>query len=180
MYLRRATQKRKDGSTLTHLQIAENSWDPQRQRSKVKILLNCGREENAEVTERLHRLARSILRRCAPEQIVQENPEWKFINAWDFGDVHVLEQLWERIGIPQVLKKVLGKRRLAFAVERALFACQSGLCPCIQTGVLYAVVGTRCANSGNAVFAVTPSVPGNGCVGRASGGTGGSDLLPYF
>ena len=122
MYLRRATQKRKDGSTLTHLQIAENSWDPQRQRSKVKILLNCGREDNEEVTERLHRLARSILRRCAPEQIVQENPEWKFINAWDFGDVHVLEQLWERIGIPQVLKKVLGKRRLAFAVERALFA----------------------------------------------------------
>ena len=122
MYLRRATQKRKDGSTLTHLQIAENSWDPQRQRSKVKILLNCGREENEEVTKRLHRLARSILRRCAPEQIVQENPEWKFINAWDFGDVHVLEQLWERIGIPQVLKKVLGKRRLAFAVERALFA----------------------------------------------------------
>ena len=63
MYLRRATQKRKDGSTLTHLQIAENSWDPQRQRSKVKILLNCGREENEEDAKRLHRLARSILRR---------------------------------------------------------------------------------------------------------------------
>ena len=35
MYLRETRQKRTDGSLLTHLQIAENVWDPQRKRSRV-------------------------------------------------------------------------------------------------------------------------------------------------
>jgi hypothetical protein len=43
MYLRESRQKRADGSVLTHLQLAENLWDPERQRAQVKIIYNCGR-----------------------------------------------------------------------------------------------------------------------------------------
>ena len=64
MYLRESRQKRADGSALTHLQLAENRWDPERQRAQVKIIYNCGRAEDGETTERLRRLAHSILRRC--------------------------------------------------------------------------------------------------------------------
>jgi hypothetical protein len=70
----------------------------------------------------LRRLAKSILRRCAPEQIVAENPDWQVVNAWDHGDLYVLEQLWGRLGIPQVIAEVLAGRKFDFDVERALFA----------------------------------------------------------
>jgi len=40
MYLRESHQKRADGSVLTHLQLAENLWDPERKRNQVKIIYN--------------------------------------------------------------------------------------------------------------------------------------------
>ena len=69
MYLRQSKQKRADGSVLSHLQIAENVWDPEKKRSRVKILYNCGRSDDPKATERLRRLARSILKRCSPEEL---------------------------------------------------------------------------------------------------------------
>jgi len=122
MYLRESRQKRADGSILTHLQLAENVWDSEKQRAQVKILYNCGRADEPESTERLRRLARSILRRCAPEEIVAENPSWQVVNAWPYGDLYVLEQLWRRLGIGEVIAEVCGARKFDFDVERALFA----------------------------------------------------------
>jgi len=122
MYLRESRQKRADGSVLTHLQLAENLWDPERQRSQVKIIYNCGRAEDGETTERLRRLAHSILRRCAPEEIVADNPAWQLVEAYSYGDLYVLERLWRRLGVDQVIGEVVGRRRFGFDVERALFA----------------------------------------------------------
>lgn len=122
MYLRQSRQMRADGSGLTHLQLAESVWDPENKRSRVRIIHNVGRADDPAVAERLRRLARSILRRCAPEEIVAEAPSWRLIEAWPYGAVHVLEQLWARLGLPAVLDEVLGRRRFAFSVERALFA----------------------------------------------------------
>ncbi len=122
MYLRESRQKRADGSVLTHLQLAENIWDAEKGRAQVRILYNCGRADEPETSERLRRLARSILRRCAPEEIIAENPSWQLLDAWSYGDVYVLEQLWRRVGIGEVLREVLGKRKFDFDVERALFA----------------------------------------------------------
>jgi hypothetical protein len=122
MYLRQTKQKRVDGSTLSHLQIAENVWDPVNKRSRVHILYNCGRGDDPEVTERLRRLARSINKRCSPEEIVAVDPSWSVLDAWPYGDVYALEQLWRRIGLPELIGELLGKRKLQFEVERALFA----------------------------------------------------------
>lgn len=122
MYLRESRQKRSDGSVLTHLQLAENVWDPEKQRAQVKILYNCGRADDPASTERLRRLARSILRRCAAEEIVAEDPSWQVIDAWPYGDLYVLDQLWRRLGIGEVIAEACGGRKFAFDVERALFA----------------------------------------------------------
>ena len=132
MYLRESRQKRADGSVLTHLQLAENRWDPERQRAQVKIIYNCGRAEDGETTERLRRLAHSILRRCSPEEIVAENPLWRLIETYTYGDLYVLEQLWRRLGVDQVIGEVLGRRHFGFDVERALFAmvANRALAPC--------------------------------------------------
>ncbi len=120
--MRESRQKRADGSVLTHLQLAENVWDAEKGRAQVRIIYNCGRADEPETSERLRRLARSILRRCAPEEIIAENPSWQLLDAWSYGDVYVLEQLWRRVGVGEVLREVLGERKFDFDVERALFA----------------------------------------------------------
>src|SRR5260370_40693824 len=118
-----ARQRGADGSVLTHLQLAENVWDPEKQRAQVKILYNCGRADDAASTERLRRLARSILRRCAPEEIVAQDPSWQVANAWAYGDLYVLEQLWPRVGIGEGTAAT-GRRRRAGVDSVAVVVAQ--------------------------------------------------------
>ena len=49
-------------------------------------------------------------------------PDWRLVCAWPYGDVYVLQALWERLGIGEILNAQAGARRLGFEVERALFA----------------------------------------------------------
>ena len=81
MYLRKSTQKRADGSRLSHLQIAKNVWDPIKKRSRVRILYNCGRADDEKAVERLRRLARSILKRCSPEELVRADPAMQVVDT---------------------------------------------------------------------------------------------------
>lgn len=122
MYLRTSVQRRKDGTRLTHLQIAESVWNRDKQRSDTRILFNCGRAEDPAVVDRLRRLASSILRRVSPEAIVADRPEWRVIDGWPYGDTYVVDALWRRLGVREVLREVLRGRRFEFDVERALFA----------------------------------------------------------
>ena len=80
-YLRQSNQKRADGSVLSHLQIAESVWDPVKKRSRVRIVHNCGRSDDPAAAERLRRLASSILRRCAPEELVDRDPSMRVADA---------------------------------------------------------------------------------------------------
>lgn len=122
MYLRQSTQKRADGSALRHLQIAENVWDPLKKRSRVRILYNCGRADDPKATERLRRLARSILKRCSPEELAAAGTGMKAVDAWPYGEPHALEALWRRVGLPELIAGVVDARKFEFSVERALFA----------------------------------------------------------
>lgn len=132
MYLRETKQKRVDGTVITHLQLAESVWNPAKRRSDTRIVHNCGRAEDAAVVERLRRLARSILRRCSPEEIVAADPSWKLVDAWPYGDLFVLEQLWRRLGIAEVIETAAKGRKFEFSIERALFAlvANRALAPC--------------------------------------------------
>src|SRR5215831_3974163 len=77
MYLRETRQKRVDGSFVTHLQLAESVWNPRKKRSEVRILHTCGRAEDPKTAERLRTLARSILKKCDPHEIVQHSAQWR-------------------------------------------------------------------------------------------------------
>ena len=43
---------------------------------------------------RLRRLAKSILRRCSPEEILAADVDWRLICAWHYGDLYILEAIW--------------------------------------------------------------------------------------
>jgi hypothetical protein len=120
MYLRESKQRRADGNIATYLQLAENVWDPEKRRSQASIVWNCGRADDPAVAERLRRLARSILRRTSAEEIVADSPDWELVCAWPHGDIHVLDALWQRLGIGEIIRAQAGNR-FRFDVERALF-----------------------------------------------------------
>ena len=122
MYLRESKQRRADGSVVTYLQLAENVWNADKGRSQAQIVYNCGRADDPDTTERLRRLAKSILRRCSPEEIVAAGGEWRLICAWPHGDVYALEAIWNRLGIGAILQQQAAGRRFGFDLERALFA----------------------------------------------------------
>ena len=123
MYLRESKQRRADGSVVTYLQLAENVWNPEKRRSETRIVYNCGRADDPAVVERLRQLATSILRRCSPEEIVAAGGDWRLVCAWPYGEVYVLQALWQRLGIGAGPRRAGAvPRRLGFDVERALFA----------------------------------------------------------
>ena len=122
MYMRETRQKRADGSLVTHLQLVESVWNPHKKRSEVRIVHNCGRAEDPKTAERLRNLARSILKKCDPQEIVQHSAQWRLVDAWPYGPLYVLEALWQRLGLADIIANQLKGRKLGFPVERALFA----------------------------------------------------------
>ena len=132
MHLRVSRRKRVDGTVVEYYQLAESIWNPGKKRSVTRLVHSFGRVDDPAVVERLRRLARSILRRCSPEAIVASSEGWRLVDAWPYGDLYVLESLWQRLGIAEVINNIVGERRFGFAVERALFAmvANRALAPC--------------------------------------------------
>jgi hypothetical protein len=122
MSLRATRHKRADGSLVTPLQLAERGWNSPKQRSEVRVLYHCGRAEAPRTAERLRKLAGRILKRCAPEEMVAQAPPWRLRDTWPYGVLDVLEAIWTRLGLPEVIAEHLAHRSVACALARALFA----------------------------------------------------------
>lgn len=127
MYLRETTRKNRDGTKVTYYQIAENEWDPLRGRAKPRILCNLGRAD-ANNRDRLQRLARSILRRCDPEQLAAEDEHVQHLDSWPHGALYVLEAMWDRLGIRGILQRQAKAEDREIPLERALFAMVANRC----------------------------------------------------
>ncbi|MFQ5745487.1 MAG: IS1634 family transposase [Acidobacteriota bacterium] len=121
MFLRETKRRLSDGSTVSYYQFAENTWDPKTQRPETRIVYNFGRV-NEHARERLRRLATSILRRCSPEEVVAAAPSFVLEDAWPHGGLYVLEALWERLGLREVIERCSRQARSRAPLERALFA----------------------------------------------------------
>ena len=122
MYLRSTPRRNKDGSEVRYLQLAHNVWDPAAKRSRVQVVYNFGREEPA-TREALERLVASVARHLEPGKaraIAAEGLE--FAESRPLGGTHVLDALWERLGIGPAMRGLLKGRRLDPGAERVLFA----------------------------------------------------------
>ncbi len=114
MYLRETKRKNGDGSVVRYYQLAENEWDKAKGCAVAKVVYNFGRADELDGAK-LKRLARSILRLFSGEEALAAEPDVRILDAWPYGGVFVLEQLWRELD----MDKVLGK---GMAHERALFA----------------------------------------------------------
>jgi transposase len=125
MYLRTTKRRNADGSVVRYYQLAENVWDGQRGCAVAKVIYNFGRADGLNL-DKLRRLAASILRVCGEEQARVEGAavpdDVKVRDAWPFGGVYILEQLWRELGIDAVLARCADAKHKRVPVERALFA----------------------------------------------------------
>jgi transposase len=121
MFLRETKRRLTDGASVSYYQLAENVWDPATQRPETRILYNFGRVDEA-ARERLRRLARSILRRASPEEVVATDPSFVLEDAWPHGGLYVLDALWERLGLREAVQGCVRAERSRAPLERALFA----------------------------------------------------------
>src|SRR5690554_1066030 len=108
-----------------YVQLAHNEWVDGK--SRTKVVHGFGRKDSLD-TEALKRLINSMARFLEPDEAASvreglglETP-FEFLGAKELGGAHLLDGLWERLGIAGVLKKLAGEREFGVDVERLLFA----------------------------------------------------------
>jgi hypothetical protein len=122
MFVRENRQLRKSSEEVVYLQLAESVWDPATRRAKTNILFNFGRTDDPRTIEKMREIAQGILRKVDPEQLVEEHPQWRLIDSWPYGDLYVLEHLWKKLAIDQLLpRNTYDATKTRLPVERSCF-----------------------------------------------------------
>jgi transposase len=121
MYLRETKRRNADGSVVRYFQLAENTWDAARGCAVAKVIYSFGRADQLD-REALQRLASSILRVCDDASVRKPNEDLTVRDAWPYGGVYVLEQIWQQLEIDRVLTRCAKEAGTTQPFERALFA----------------------------------------------------------
>src|SRR5450759_3887654 len=123
MYLRTTRRRNGAGSDVRYLSLAHNEWDHAAGRSKVRILFNFGREDELD-PEAIRRLIGSLSRALpVGEALAAAMPsELRYLESRPLGGAHLLDGLWPRLGIGEIMARLLRGRRLDPAAERVLIA----------------------------------------------------------
>ncbi len=126
MYIRTVIRRNKDGTVATYVQLAHNVWDPTAKRATPQVLYSFGRAESVD-KQALQRLARSVGRFLGPEEVLRSQAGLGdlglgFVDSRPMGGAWVLDQLWQQLGVGQVMARLLTEHQYQSPVERALFA----------------------------------------------------------
>jgi len=122
MFVRIATRRNKDGSAVRYVQLVQNQWDPAARSSRMRVVHSFGREDQLDRAA-VERLAGSLARLLGQGQpAAGAAPELAYAGSAAFGGTYLLDQLWQRLGIGQVMTAMLDRTRRDAATERVLFA----------------------------------------------------------
>ena len=123
MYLRTTTRRAADGTLVRYLQLAHNEWDPAAHRSKVRVLYHFGREDGLD-RDAIRRLISSLGRALPPGEAraAAAPAELRYLESRPLGGAWALDGLWRKLGLHEILARLLRGRRLDPAAERTLFA----------------------------------------------------------
>lgn len=125
MYVRTTKRENKSG-TVRYLHLAHNEWDPAKGRAVPRVLFTFGREDELD-RDAVKRLVVSLSRLLDPADALAATAasDLEFVSSAAFGGTYVLDQLWHRLNIDQILSRVAqpkrGRRRDVSVTERVLF-----------------------------------------------------------
>ena len=120
--MRATTRRNVDGTPVRYLQLAHNEWDAATKTSRPKVLYSFGREDNLDRAV-IERLVASLCRLLDPGAALAATTTTglRFVSSRALGGAWVLDQLWRRLGIDQVMTKLLAGTRRDPVTERVLF-----------------------------------------------------------
>ncbi|MFB6368581.1 MAG: IS1634 family transposase [Gemmatimonadota bacterium] len=129
MYVRRTTRKLADGTRVGYLQLAHKVRDPETGTPRDEVLHHFGREDELDRAQ-IKRLIRSLTRFLEPEEQAEVEAELAGVGAevvtversLPFGGTYVLDRLWKRLELDEVLGEMLEERDYEIDIERLLFA----------------------------------------------------------
>ncbi len=122
MYLRTVTSGRHE-----YVQMCHNHREGGSGPSRTRVLFSFGRKDQLDV-EALRRLVASISRYLDPAEAAEVRAaagvelDARFLGAKHVGGTHLLDGVWQRLGIGSGLEKLLKKRGYRTPIERLLFA----------------------------------------------------------
>ncbi|MBF8184943.1 IS1634 family transposase [Nonomuraea sp. K274] len=125
MYVKTTKRENKSG-TVRYLHLAHNEWDPVKGRAVPKVLFTFGREDELD-REAVRRLVASLSRLLEPGEALAATTasDLEFTSSVPFGGSYVLDHLWRRLKIDQIVGRVgqpkRGRRRNMTTTERVLF-----------------------------------------------------------
>ena len=123
----KTTKRENRSGTVRYLHLAHNEWDPAKGRAVPKVLFTFGREDQLD-REAVKRLVASLSRLLEPSDTLAAvaAADLEFVSSVPFGGTYVLDHLWHRLKIDQIVSRVgqpkRGRRRDMTATERVLFA----------------------------------------------------------
>ena len=127
MYLRTTQRRNKDGSIVRYYALAENVRHPEKGHVEARVVHSFGRADRLDraTLERLVRSIRRVLDANAGEAPAGEKGRERAIEieaSFDLGVVHVVEQLWARLGIGAAIAGRLAADERRAPHEAALLA----------------------------------------------------------
>ena len=123
MYLRTTQRRNADGKTVRYYQLAENTWDAAKGCAVARVVYNFGRADKLDKST-LQRLAQSILRVVQDQEgqlVSDDGRAIQLLDAWPYGGLWVLEQLWKELGIDAILRRQAGVKRSTLRLLDAIF-----------------------------------------------------------
>lgn len=123
----KTTKRENKSGTVRYLHLAHNEWDPVKGRAVPKVLFTFGREDDLD-RDAVKRLVASLSRLLEPGDALAATAasDLEFVSSVPFGGAYVLDHLWRRLRIDQIVGRFgqpkRGRRRDMTATERVLFA----------------------------------------------------------
>ena len=127
MYLRTTQRRNKDGRVVRYYALADNVRDPDKGHVEAQVVHSFGRADRLDraTLERLVRSIRRVLDACASEAAAGAKPREPAIAieaSFELGIIHVVEQLWTRLGIGRAIAGRLAAKERHAPHEAALLA----------------------------------------------------------
>jgi Transposase DDE domain len=111
-----------DGQSYEYLQIVRSVRDGERVRQE--LVASLGRRDLLVATGKLDNLLQALARFSTRLKVVEAAKDQRFVAraAKSWGPALVFGRLWERQGLPEILRRLAEQRRFGFDPERVAFA----------------------------------------------------------
>jgi hypothetical protein len=113
--------RQKKSGTRVYLQIVENRWE--QGRSRQRVIATLGRLDRLREGGQLDGLLTSGAKFSESAMVVtaHQQGEAPVVSTRRIGPAMVFQRLWQALGIPQQIERLLAPRRFEFPVQRALW-----------------------------------------------------------